>query len=360
VSWFIEGDVYFHNDNDFDAVVRIRRLSLGAEIDCDAVEGDPGRLLTAPMFGAVESWTVWPDANLPLGDDSQGLHECYAVLLEADSVEPVILFWRRDSPVWTSLQGEGIDPDAPGFVSLSYDADGRGTYDTGMDILFEAVPPSGRVAGECAPQSDADRVVWSDEIPTGVWFLGAVEPGIDGCVAMDLRTGFEQQEGIAGRQWYLCLPPGAFPFEAGQRVEILPETAASELAGEVDGLVIRELDVESNVSTGDELLVSRGSGVAQVFGMQAVFAPIFECDLHVEPECGTVGRPGGLTLAGGGFNTLQVDLGGVATAQSEDARIDVYLVHAEERFALHSDCAEGPDALGADIELVAVRRGIAQ
>jgi hypothetical protein len=360
VAWDIEADVYFHNDNDFDVVVRLRTLSPTAVIDCDQAAEDPGRFLTAPMFGEIASWTVWPDANLPLRDGADERRECHAVMLEADSVEPMIVFWHTGVPAWTTVQGEGIDPAAPGFVSLSYDDDARGTYETGMDILFSAVPPSGRGDGVCTPQSDADRTVWSDEIPTGVWFLGEVEPGVDGCVAMDLRTGFEQQESLAGRQWYLCLPPGAFPFEAGQRVEILPDHAAAALAGEVSGLVMRELEVEANVATGLELVVSRGSGVASLFGMHAAFVPAFDCALQVEPTCGTLTRPGGLTLAGGGFATIEVGVGQSATtaAGDDDTQLEIHVGHAEERFAVQPDCAEGPDALGLDIELVAVRRGV--
>jgi hypothetical protein len=172
---------------------------------------------------------------------------------------------------------------------------------------------------------------------------------------MDLRSGFEQQESLAGRSWYLCLPPGAFPFEAGTRVEIFGEYAAGAMAGEVDGLVMRELEAETNTTTGRELVVSRGSGVASLFGMTATFAPMFECTPQVEAECGAVVRPGTLTLAGGGFNTLSLGLGHGTTAGIEGGRLDVFLSHAEERFTLVPECSEGPDVLGTDIELVAVK-----
>jgi hypothetical protein len=242
-------------------------------------------------------------------------------------------------------------------VSLSYDAEGRGTYATDLDILFPAVPPSGRDEGTCAPQSDADRVVWSDDVPTGLWFLGDVQPGVDGCIALDLRTGFEQQEDLPGRRWYLCLPAGAFPFAAGQRVEILPEYAAEALPGSVDGLVVRELEAESNAATGVELVVSRGSGVAPLFGMQAAFVPSFDCALQVERACGTLTRPGTLSFAGGGFSAIEAGVGQAATTQdSNGARVEIRVGHAEERFGLQPECAEGPDAPGVDIEIVAVRR----
>jgi hypothetical protein len=357
--WTIEADVYFHNDNDFDAVLRIRHLSPAAAIDCDVVEEDPGRLLTEPMFGPIESWTVWPDANLPLAPELRVEAECHAVWLEADSVAPVIVFWRPDQVAWTMLDGEGIDPEAPGFVSLAYDDEGRGTYETELDILFTAVPPSGRVAGVCAPQSEAERVVWSDEIPSGIWTLGAVNEGVDGCVAMDLHAGFEPESGPA-RSWTLCLPAGAFPFEPGQRIDIFPEYSAAAMPGTVDGLSISELLIDSNATTGTDLVVSRGTGVAPLFGMSATFAPMFECDAQVEVECGTVTRPGTLTLAGGGFNTVSVGLGHASTTDAQGGRLDVYVGHAEQRYALASECAEGPDELGTDIELVAVHRGITE
>ncbi len=354
--WFIDASVYFHNDNDFDTVVRIRRLATVGVIDCALVEEEPGRLLTEPLFGPVESWTVWPDANLALGSfDAQ---DCDAVMLEADNVAPVVVFWRLAEFRWRAVQGEGIDDSAPGYVSLSYDEDGRGTLDAGAEIMFPVVPPSGRGEGVCAPQPEEDRIVWSDEVPTGVWFLGDVEPGVDGCVGLDLRTGYEQQEGLAGRSWYLCLPRGAFPFEAGQRVEILPEYGAT---GQVDGVLVRELDVEDNFPTGLELVASRGTAVPSMFGLTATFVPAFDCGLQVDPECGTVGRPGALTFAGDGFETVQAQRGAVATTSRADGmEVELYVAHAEERLLLMPECAEGPDTIGLDIEIVAVQRGVAE
>jgi hypothetical protein len=351
--WTIEADVYFHNDNDFDTVVRVRRLAPGADFDCDAIAQDPGRLLSEGMFGETESWTVWPDANLPLGDRELAGRDCRAVRIEADSVQPMVVLWRTSDIAWTWLQGEGIDDAAPGWVSLSYDADGFGTYDTALDILFEAVPPSGRTEGICVPQPEASRVVYSEPgIPSGIWFLGEADVGVDGCVSMDLRTGFEEQEDLAGTEWDLCLPVGAFPFEPGRRIEIDPDTSGSVRIAELDDFDQR---------TGLELVATAIGPGDTVFGMQPLFTPEFACDLQVEPACGTVTRPGTVSFGGGGFSSVNAVVGHkVGTTSSHGDKLDLYLTRAEERFALHPECAPGPDTLGLDLEVVAVRHASAK
>lgn len=350
-------DAYIHNANDFDIVVRIRPLSDSADIDCAQVESDPGRLLTEPLFAEAQSWTLRAQANVEVdprsaNDDGSG-RGCWAAWVDADNVEPFIVFWDGgQQPQF--IQGQGLDQSTGNWVSIIHDEEGDGSWESGGDIAYEIPEFVPRPEGVCAPQSDTDRVLWSD-MPVGNWFLGSVGEGLDGCYDLELRTGFEQELGDGGREWYLCVPQGAFPFQEGERISVGDASGGGVVVERLDPLV----DVPSLESL--QLLIRRGDDDQRLFELAAGFIPAFDCGLSVSENCGSVTRAGTVSLSGSGFPTREVrpSEGAPATLQGADGtRIDVYVAHAEERFALDPTCAEGPDTLGLDTELVAVRRGV--
>jgi hypothetical protein len=45
----------------------------------------------------------------------------------------------------------------------------------------------------------------------------------------------------------------------------------------------------------------------------------------------------------------------MVTFEGVDTNLSLWVAHAEDRVVLNPVCAEGPDELGADLEIVAVR-----
>ncbi len=355
-----EGTAYLHNDNFFDIVIRVRPLKPTTLLDCDLIEEDPGAYLDESLFGTTQSWTLQPDATMSVLPESPFENRaCAAALIDADNLPPTIVFWRENQIQTSQIQGIGISASAPGWISIQYDDDGRGTYEAELDILFPPPASAPRPQGICVPTSEAVRLAWTD-VDAGSWYLGDVDEGIDGCVQMLLRTGFEHEQDRDGRPWTLCLPPGVFPFRDGDRVDLRAASIGDPAAGGLETSVqIQALDalVDTPRSDGAALIATRGPRLTDVFGMRAVVNSEYDCEPHSEPSCGTLRRPASITLSGGGYDTTSVRVAEapVVTDSAQGDRLQLFLVHASERFALDPECASGPDALGADLELVAVR-----
>lgn len=348
----ITADVFLHNGTGASQVVRIRALRDTVQLDCDAVKEDPARLLTAPLFDDVQSWSVPDDATLSVIDHGPGEAQCYAAMVDADAFEPVLLFWFDGQPAQTTVPGIGPS-DAPGQIELTIDDDGEGSWDASREVLFthgESSAPT----GECAAQDDAYRVDWGDQVPTGQRRIAAIVPGVDGCTALDLAD-VAHEAGDAERM-YLCTPSITLPFAVGDAIEVRRAYGVQS-----EAVVLAKLDdALAPAVPAAELWVSRGADVPALAGLQVGVVPSYGCDYAVD-ECGTVGRTVGLTLGGGSYEAAQLQLGTSITLAGDDGSSwTIALAHGQARVVIDSACASGPDGLGYDIELAAVFTGAAQ
>jgi hypothetical protein len=361
----LDTDVYVHNAGTESLVVRMRALSSEIELDCNAVAEDPGRLVTEPLFGTSESFLLEPNQNFGLrtngwwwseGDtegefDEDGNpveRDCYAVLLDVDGLPPAVAFWMLGSIPEHQVPAVGEeDGDPRGRIELvpSGNPDTLGSYEAmGDDVLHlvpDAAPP---VDDACAAQSDTGRIEWS-EPPTGTWELLAVDLGVDGCFSLGLGTRDAEGVVVQETRWYLCTPLSELPFEPGRMVYV------SATDDEAMLVTVDELVDQPTV----ELQASRGTTFSTFYGAQVAAVPEFECGYVVGPSCGTVTRATSVTAGGGSFEVFELGPGERNTI-TDDAgvQLTVALAHAEERAALDPECAEGPDQLGIDLEVVAV------
>jgi hypothetical protein len=352
-------DVYVHNAGDTDLVVRIRRLADSVDIDCALVAEDPGRLLPESLFGPATSWTVPPGVNHGLygnaewdeGFETDEGRECRVVLFDADNLAPAVVFWQIGDPPMHTVSGEEFDPDDRGGIELSFDEEGNGRYVGGEGLVFPPVaePP---LAGTCAPQPDGARLDWSEPVPTGEWTLAAAALGFDGCWALDLSNGG------AAERFYVCAPIEALPFGEGDIVRVESRLDGDTTGGGFSGVVLERIG-QDELGTREvtaQLQLTRGGFVPQIGDLQFAPVPEFECGFVTEPSCGTAARASSLTVGGAGWTaaTLRPGEPPVHLQHDDGSTADVWLTHAQDRIALDPECAQGPDTLGSDVEVVAV------
>ena len=345
-----DADTYLHNANHYDIVLRIRPLAPTSVVDCDLAEEDPAGYLREPLFADASAWTLAPDATMPVLETwSREARACHAVWIDADNLAPSIIFWREGQFPIDWIDGTGITPDTRGWISIEFDDDGHGTYETEEELVFGIEPLPRQEPGDaCTPSGPQTRLAWG-ALPAGEWRLGSANEGLDGCVQLELRTGFEEELEQEGRAWELCLPQGAFPFEAGALLRLNP----LGLGQGNEAVELIELDPLTG-EAGTTLVAWKGNGASTVLGVQPIVDLDYGCAPLAEDACGTVRRAASVSIAGGGFETTALAPGASVLTQSEVATLEVYLVHASQRLIANTDCGE--QSVGNDIELVAIRR----
>lgn len=343
----IEADVYLHNGSAADMIVRTRDLLPEVQIDCIAAEEEPGLLLAESLFGAGRTWTMPANTNAAARDLSLAARECYAVRVEGDRlVAPFILFWRANDIGVETIAGSITDAGQhrPGGVLLAADGDGQVSVESSQrPIVFaiDELPP----ADAYMPGADVERLAWSDPPLTGAAMqITGLGLGPDGCLALEFDAGIEVP------RWYLCLPADSFPFAQDQWV-----TVQSFASGDV--IEVRRAkgpeDVEDPLDVA--MVVSRGRVVPKLAETVMASKAKFDASLAPDPVCGTVARPSEISVRYEDGEVQVAEPGGKLTLQGASTSLALWFAHAEERVILNPVCAEGPDELGLDFEVVAVR-----
>jgi hypothetical protein len=353
---YFTSEVSILNDTGREVRLRVRELRDEVELDCFEVSLDPAELLSREVFGPAQTWRMPLRSQVDpwLGRN----RECHAVLLEADGMDPALVFWGdelADRQVQSPLDS-GVPPDRQ-TVILSLDGAGRiVASDSGiLDLVYPAPERQREEPSEgCALPEPERRLAWSEPVPTGTWQLSDARQGVDDCVALDLSRG---GEGVDQR-WYVCLPAEVFPFEVGDELVIEDVSGTSGAApGAFEG--VRLSRATEDVVDGDpalELTVSRGTGMPELYGILAGYRPQTECQGTID-VCGTYSRAGILrieadrdvALEGAPGDTLVVD-------DAEGGELTVYVGFAADRFVIDPLCAELPD-LGIALEAAVVYRG---
>lgn len=352
-SGWLWGDVYLHNPNDFDIVIRIRELTATAQISCDEVAADPARLLTDALFGSAQTWTLPPGLNQPLLDHEPGAQPCYAVLLEADNVAPAVVFWRDGEPQWGDIATPGLDPNAPGWISIEYDSDGTGRYDDELDLVYARSTETAENA--CVVSPATARLEWTTPLPTGLRRIRSITPGFDGCLALEL--GFAADGGRPLDPWYLCMPQALFPFAVGDDVELFSTSGGQTPDEPAASLTIVRHQSDEVEEPRTELVLTRGSLTSSLYDLQSRFMPDLECSPEPDSTCGTVQRSGRVVFSGTEFPAAELGQGETVTLQGYGGdELELHLALAAQTIAFDPSCDETRDVLGIDIEFVTVHR----
>ncbi len=103
------------------------------------------------------------------------------------------------------------------------------------------------------------------------------------------------------------------------------------------------------------MVVSRGREVPKFADTVMASKVVFDATIAPDPDCGTVARPTEVSVRYEDGEVQVAKPGGQVTLQGASTSLALWFAHAEERVILNPVCAEGPDELGLDFEVVAVR-----
>ncbi len=342
----IEADAYLHNNSTADLIVRTRDLLPEVQIDCIAAEEDPGLLLSESLFGAGRTWTMPANTNAAARDLSLASRDCYAVRVEGDRlVEPFILFWRASDLSVEVIPGSITDGShRAGAVLLGADADGQVSVTSSQREIVFAIDEIAPV-GAYVPGPDVERLAWSDPPLTGAAMqITSLDLGPDGCL------GLEFDAGVNVPRWYLCLPEGSFPFLQDQWVAV-ESFADGDVVQVTRAKGPEDIDAPPDVA----MVASRGRVVPKLADTVMASKAAFDTPIAPEPVCGTVARPTAVSVRYEDGDVQVAEPGSQLTLQGASTSLGLWFAHAEERVILNPKCAEGPDELGLDFEVVAVR-----
>ena len=267
-------------------LLRVRPLRKGVAVDCAAVKAKPGLLLSRRLFAPAAVWGVDSTRTIDFSRDTLPAGDCAAYLIDggtADGLAKVpmtLAFWIKSE--WPARSIPGTVPSSGQTDLFAVAADNAGPLAWRSHPALFAPPPSldpGPAPG-CELPGDATGVAWQLPLPTGTHTIVERQQAPDGCTALDLAGKTNTQ------RWFVCLPPGALPFDSGDTIT-LAATSKGQAFGPIDGVEI----------TGDGKLVRLGRGNDLVyFGKgKGKFAPKPGCDGHFD-ACGALGVALGVEL----------------------------------------------------------------
>ncbi len=240
------------------------------------------------------------------------------------------------------------------YLAVAHDAGAQGSVEVNSEYEPYAFAPGAAMNSTCEILPPRQRAEWSGDVPTGHWRLSGVRDGLDGCLELDLRTAWQDQQDVAGDPWFLCLPDLTFPFSQGDHIQVLPVWTEGANAG----VELVELDLGTTTPrAGGARLVIAEHGGPGPWGMSMTFVPEEGCELSID-ACGVAASPGALELSGWGDTPFVARVGEVATVVNEAGEEAEFLVTmAEQTWVQHESCTGLSTPPGPRAQLVAVRDG---
>lgn len=377
---------HLHNPTGKKVTLLLRSLRGSVQLDCDAVEKEPGRMLPDAAFDPAVAFELDPHENLGTGQGSGGLafsNECGALLVSGSRLSPVMLFWRN-----AAINHGGIpftyehekDWQRGAIVLQPGHAGVDGYMSIGGDFVFAIKGGPSDDGESCALPSPAARPAFSfDDLPRGTHTLLDASEGADGCVELRFAPGppsaepepedfdggtpddsksdggVEPSEPAAGTDdapaSYLCIPHGMFPFKRGDTINTVLDPVKSELSmTRISGSGSSTLELHG-------VVLGKSTFAAH---LDIDVRARAECDFHVRAGCAETAvateidvRTGkALLTLRGGEPPQHVDVNGLD--------VELAVPFAQWRAVVDQQCAEGVSGLlpviGPDAILIAVVR----
>lgn len=284
---------------------------------------------TIPLDRGAAATAAGFDAEIPASSSA-----CDAVLLQVEGMPNTVAFWQRGS--FQNVQ-PSMTTEAPGDGAVMLQ---RVTNDEGMPIA--AVATSGIVATpmierlepeECLAGGAGATFSWSETAQgSGTVRISSIDRGPDGCYALSLSESIDLPS-----FFFVCVPAEAFPFEAGDTIEIAHLTAQDQ----------RSLRLARAGSAGRprvELFIYAGvSGV----DTGAIVGEMVDTDCVGDRlSCGGFAVPGALHLTTDLGVDQTVVTGGSTDVDVAGGHATVMVGRVERMVLAHPECLGGRSSLG--------------
>ncbi len=281
-------------------VVRVRYLKPGVSVKCKVIMKAPNLALARALFAPAEAWILPSGRSIALNPPGAPPQGCRAVLIDGSGFAMRLAFWMPDQYLPQSMPST-VNGTPPSRL-LAIVAEEGGATLKNHPALFPAPPTFDLVPGPGCEQAEASAgVAWSEPVPTGSQTIIGLAVAPDGCAKMELlgKTGIET--------WFLCAPPGAMPFAAGDSIAMSPITSGHDL-GDVQGVELMAIGKRIRVAIGEET-VYFGKGAAAIESAPGCMGLHDACgslsmplNVSITPEGGkaTIAKPGeGINLGAG-------------------------------------------------------------
>jgi hypothetical protein len=323
------------NGTDAERLFRVRPLKDGLEVNCSAVLADPTHTLSRESFGPAQTWLIQPQRGLPL----QVGPDCSAYLVDADGLAPTLLAWSAAQFPTGVLSTSTTDPDPNRMISLTLELSTGKLVLADHPAVFEA-PPVEPVAPTpaCAPSDPGTGVEWSQS-PKQDGVLTEVTTSPDGCHGLR----------FANETFYVCVPPEAMPFKAGDSVEVrtfnimggsYPEAATVPMG---DGVMLQGDTQILLVTRGNVLAHHDMAGLPEPLTEPTVSADLVAGCTGAHDECGGYALPMSVSFLGDHVKGVEVLRAGGKLALA-DGYGTLFVIRAESMPVRDTKCPPFPVA----------------
>lgn len=258
-GWLGGGQVALHNGGDLPLEVGVAMTSWSSPVDCALVEEVPALLPHVPLDDPGWTDTLWP-LELALVDPSELLdHPCRVARVQVAGLGSRMLYWRTDT-LWYSYPQRAEDPASIGSPVVSVLAGAPEPFRDGRDSLV--FPDDPEAIPSCAAPQDAFG--WDG--PTGHLGVREVVPS-EACPTVRV-----EQENGSLRDLTVCVPPELFPFDVGDRLDVVSDGDHLRITDAERGLELR-IALGDPTPFGIPLVLDGASGCVTPFAAGPALVP---------------------------------------------------------------------------------------
>ena len=318
---------------------------LDADVACGDVIGNMERALDPDLFGSAITFELTAGENLPLDRASAfqaaglgapaatGPLDCDVALVNADGIRGTLVLISGSA---RNVPQRGDAPDPTGQVAIVPGPSGGLRLEPNGVILAlanERPEPSG--CFDASVQSFESSIAGLPSL--GSYRLDDRRELPDGCLALSLTDTLDE----TAHSIFLCVPPWAFTFEAGDQLYVS--------VGSTGSLRITEEHADGSLGAAVELLSIAGAGVlaGRITGRLEADGCVGErldCDAYVRS----------VTLrVTDGATSMSVRPGDIVNLGEVDGReVALALGRAEEVIVAHPGCEPRRRELGAHADII--------
>ncbi len=303
-------------------VVRVRSLRAKVDFDCKAVAKKPATILSRKVFDPAKAWIVEPNHVLPFDSGHSGASSnCRVYLIDASGLPPRVVV--IDGGVVNKVQvAANASTAGDRVIRIAIDSDGQAAWQ--KHEALSAAPQTLDILpqGACKRPPADTALAWTKP-PGSTQVITEVAESPDGCIAVSFAKA---------DTWFACLPPGSFPYKAGEKIGFFNFGQGHNFLP-MDGWRV--------ISDGkfEQLYFGTGSDVVPVADAKFKIGLKSGCGGGHDP-CGGYARPMQVELQHAGLPDAVTTLKAGTSATFDQGKRTLHLLFSEDRVTADPDCGE--------------------